>query len=459
MSTKEIIKKTTANDFSKVLDELCELVKIPSVSSDTFDQTYVLQSAKKVESMFAEIGGQTEILSVDLPSGWKGRPAVVAHFPALTNSPEEAPTVLLYAHHDVQPGGLAEAWETADPFKPVVKNGRLYGRGSSDDGAGIAVHYGALRALGNERGVNVTVFIEGEEEVGSPSFTEFLKEYKEKLAADLIVVTDSDNWRVGQPAITTTLRGMAAVTVSIQVLDHALHSGMYGGPVIDAVTIAARLIATLHDEEGSVAIEGLSSNVKSEVDYPEEQLREDMGLLPDCMLTGRGDLASRMWTQPAICVTGFDATSVANASNTLAPRCKFSLSLRVAPGQDCNEAKQLLINHLKSNVPFGAKISFSDEESGPGYQAKQSARMEEVRWALENSWGVAPVEIGVGGSIPFIADFQKMFPKADVVVTGVEDPATNAHSENESQDLGDLEKAITAEALLLAKLGGTLESA
>ncbi|WP_089024697.1 dipeptidase [Boudabousia liubingyangii] len=453
MTFDDELKTRVESQFPNIVEQLKTLIRIPSVSSDSFDQAPVAQSAEQVRAFFAELGGETSIRSCPGENGWEGRPAVIAKFPATSVKPEAAPTVLLYAHHDVQPGGDPEKWTVTTPFEPVEKDGRLYGRGSSDDGAGIAVHLGSISALGNDRNVNIVVFIEGEEEVGSPSFNNFLEENREDLKANLIVVTDSDNWKAGHPAITTTLRGVAQVTVELQVLDHALHSGMFGGPILDAVTLSSRLIATLHDEDGSVAVEGLVSRETADVDYPEADFRNDTGLLDGVQLAGRGALASRLWTQPAISIIGMDTTSVANASNTIIPSCRFVVSMRVAPGQDANEARQKLTEHLIKHTPFGAKIEISDGEAGPAYQAEDNQYLATLRECLAASWGREPVDIGVGGSIPFIADFQRAFPEAAVVVTGVEDPLTNAHSEDESQDLDDLQKAILAEALLLNKVG------
>lgn len=430
--------------------DLEDLVRIPSVSSAAFDQAELDRSAARVKEIF-EASGVTDIdiITLETENG-TGRPAVLAH----RAGPEGAPTVLLYAHHDVQPPGDRSSWDS-EPFEPVEKDGRLYGRGTADDKAGILVHAGALRALDTmgELPVSVTLFIEGEEEIGSPTFVDFLHAHRDRLEADVIIVADSTNWKVGIPSLTTSLRGLVGLEVTVDVLEHALHSGMYGGPVLDAVTAASRLIATLHDEDGSVAVEGLHTYDNAQVDYPEGQLRTDMGVPAGSELAGRGSIASRLWTQPALAVIGLDATSVDRSSNTLIPSCRFALSLRVAPGQDPKDAHEALTKHLLDHAPFGARVTFGGLELGPAFQATESDVMETARQALADAWQAEPVDIGVGGSIPFIADLAAVFPEAKILVTGVEDPDTRAHAGNESLHLEEFRRAILAETILLSRLG------
>jgi acetylornithine deacetylase/succinyl-diaminopimelate desuccinylase-like protein len=444
------LRERTAREFPGIRADLEALVRIPSVSNADFDQAQVAVSAEAVAGLLRGVGfDDVRVLSVRRSDGRSGAPAVVARRPA----PHGAPTVLLYAHHDVQPPGDDASW-SSPAFTPVERDGRLYGRGAADDKAGVVAHVGALRVLGDELGVGVTVFVEGEEEVGSPTFTEFLHAYRDELAADVIVVADSSNWRVGVPGLTTSLRGLVDVEVEVAVLDHAVHSGMFGGALLDAPTLLARLIATLHDDAGDVAVAGLVTAPEPTVDYEEQAFRADAGVLDGVQLVGTGSLTARLWTKPALSVIGFDAPSVARASNTITPRATARLSLRIAPGQDPVLAHAALRKHLKEHAPFGARVTVSDGELGKAFQAPtDSPAMQAARWAFTQAWGADPVDIGIGGSIPFIADLLEVYPQAAILVTGVEDPDSRAHGADESVHLGELERVVLAEALLLHRLG------
>mgnify|MGYP001012433203 CR=1 FL=1 len=448
MITVDAIRSRVRNSFETIVSDLVGLVAIPSVSASSHDQSQVARSAEHVADLLRETGLEARVLSAPGPDGAPGRPAVLAH----ADGPAGAPHVLLYAHHDVQPVGELSRW-SMDPYKAEVRGDRIYGRGSSDDGAGITVHLGSLSILGEDLPVNVVVFIEGEEEIGSPSFTAFLDAHKDELAADVIVVTDSSNWKVGEPAVTTTLRGNAIVTVDVTVADHAVHSGAFGGPLLDSVAVSSMLIASLFDEKGDVAVPGLGGSDHADVDWPEEELRAAAGMVEGLALAGSGDIAARMWTKPSISVIGFDARPVSNASNTIAPHTRFRLSMRTVPGVDPVEAQTKLVDYLLAHAPFGARVEVTAEDAGAGYQADMDSPVTKaLHESLTEAWGVPSVNIGVGGSIPFISDFQRIFPSAQVVVTGVEDPLTNAHSEDESQSISDLKAAILAEALLLTRV-------
>ncbi|GGM37220.1 dipeptidase [Promicromonospora citrea] len=448
-TTTEALRARVAELFPALQADLEALVRIPSVSAAAFDQTHVAASAEATAGLLRDAGlPDVQILSAPRPDGSPGAPAVVARRPA----PEGAPTVLLYAHHDVQPPGDPATWDT-DPFEPTQVGERLYGRGAADDKAGIAAHLGALRALGTDLEVGVTVFLEGEEESGSPSFRAFLETYRDLLAADVIVVADSTNWKVGVPALTTSLRGLVDGEVELRVLGHAVHSGMFGGAVLDAVTLMSRLVATFHDEAGDVAIEGLVSAPEPEVDYAEAEFRADSSLLDGAQVVGTGTLSGRLWSRPALSVIGMDVTSVAEASNTIAPRCTAKISLRLAPGQDPAAADAALAAHVAKHAPFGAQVTWRSGEQGKPFLAPgDTAAMRAARAAFTEAWGTPPVDVGVGGSIPFIADLLEVFPSAAILVTGVEDPDSRAHGANESVHLGELQKVVLAEALLLAEV-------
>ncbi|GAB3245943.1 dipeptidase [Arthrobacter pigmenti] len=448
----EAIRNSIDARFDTAVEQLKELVSIPGIAWDAFDAQELNRSAEAVAEAVRNAGiSDVRILRVD-HEGVSGGPAVVARRPAQPDKP----TVLLYAHHDVQPPGDAGAWES-DPFLATQRGERLFGRGAADDKAGIMAHIGAIQALGetigDNFGVGVTLFIEGEEEAGSPTFRQFLHEHRELLAADVIVVADSSNWKVGVPALTTSLRGLVDGTIEVEVLEHAVHSGMFGGPVLDAPTLLSRLIATLHDENGSVAVAGLASSQDTTVEYPEADYRKDASVLDGVELAGTGPLASRLWTQPALSIIGIDAPSVATSSNTLLPRARAKFSLRLAPGSDPDEAMEAVRSHVQRQAPFGARVTFTPGETGKAFATNTAEpAAQHALWALEQAWSVPPVESGVGGSIPFIADLTDVYPDAQILVTGVEDPDSRAHSANESLHLGEFRKAMLAEALMLARI-------
>ncbi|SNS46090.1 Acetylornithine deacetylase/Succinyl-diaminopimelate desuccinylase [Micrococcales bacterium KH10] len=446
ITTVSHIKTQVAAQFEQSLQDLEELVRIPSVSAPSFDQATLETSANRVAELLEPLGFDT----VRVVRSNSSRPAVLAHRPA----PPGAPTVLLYAHHDVQPPGERDAWNT-DPFEPTRVDERLYGRGAADDKAGIMVHIAALRALGDDLKVGVTVFIEGEEEIGSPAFGEFLSQFKDEFAADVIVVADSANWKVGIPALTTSLRGLVTVDVELRVLEHAVHSGMFGGPVLDSITLMSRLIATLHDDNGDVAVAGLVHAPEPLVDMTAEELRGDAAVIDSVKLAGTGSLTSRLWTKPAINVIGLDVPDVAHSSNTIVPRVTARLSVRIAPGQDPDIAEQALGAHIDAHVPFGAEVTWRHAENAgrPFLIAADDPAMQAARTAMRQAWGTDPVDVGIGGSIPLVADLNEIFPDAAILVTGVEDPDSRAHGANESVHLGELQKAVVAEALLLRSLG------
>ncbi|MET3811438.1 dipeptidase [Arthrobacter sp. UYEF3] len=449
----DALRQAVTESFDATVAQLKQLVAIPGIAWPSFDPAPLNASADAVAGLVRASGFEdVRILRCDKEDGTPGGPAVVARRPAAAGKP----TILLYAHHDVQPTGDLALWET-EPFAAVERNGRLYGRGAADDKAGILAHIAAYsavtRVLGEGLGLGVTFFFEGEEEAGSPTFRAFLEAHQELLRSDVIVVADSSNWKVGLPALTTSLRGLVDGTIEVKVLDHAVHSGMFGGPVLDAPTLLARLIATLHDEEGSVAIEGLIGRDDVAVDLTEEEYRADASVLDGVMLAGTGTIASRLWTKPALSIIGFDAPAVDVASNTLLPRARAKFSLRLAPGQDPAEAMEAVRRHVESHAPFGAEVVFTPGEKGSAFLTDTtSAAASMAMWALGEAWGVPAVETGIGGSIPFIADLTELYPDVQILVTGVEDPDSRAHSANESLHLGDFRNAIIAEALLLARL-------
>ena len=433
-------------DLTKAIDEtmadLEKLISIQSVSSQTEHELDVRATADVIANALTEIGAADVSVVVE-----GGAPAVIAHFPA----PEGQPTVCLYAHHDVQPVLPEHDW-TSPAFTAEVRDGRLYGRGSADDKGGVAVHLAALRAFDGKPPVGVTVFIEGEEEVGSPSLGKIIERHHDALSSDAFVIADAMNWEVGVPGLTNTLRGVVDCVVEVATLAHGVHSGEYGGAVPDALTTLCRLLATLHDEEGNVAIAGLQAGKAAELDYPVDRLAKETGLLPGVNQIGSGNIVDRLWTKPACSVIALDTTRIADASNTLIPKASAKVSLRVAPGDDAERALAALREHLLANAPWGAQVSVTDGQTGQPGIVEAGEFTETMRVALAESFEVEPVFLGCGGSIPMVADFQEAFPGAEVLITAVTDPGSRIHGIDESLDLGDWRKSAKAEALFLEKL-------
>src|SRR5918997_3615529 len=426
--------------------DLERLVRIPSIWADPAHADDTRRSAEAVAALAQDAGGSdVRIVAVE-----GGAPAVVAHWPA----PPRAPTVLLYAPQDVPPAGGDAGWPPP-PFEPTERGGRLYGRGAADDKAGVMTHLAVLRAYAGRPPVGVTLFVEGEEESGSPTLTALLQEYRDALACDVIVIADSANPAVDVPGLTTSLRGLVDVTIEVAILERQAHSGVFGGPVGDALTALCRTLATLHDEHGDVAVPGLVTGTTDAPDPDDATFRADAGLLPGVELIGTGSVSERSWHKPAVAVLGIDAPRTDSVANVLLPRARAVVSMRLAPGDDAAKAQRALAEHLEAHVPWGAQVTVTPgrgvaeptalDTTGPAYDA--------ARRAFSAAYGTAVVESGLGGSIPFIAEFARTFPGAAVLVTGVGDPASRWHGIDESLDLAMWRRACLAEALLLQRLG------
>ncbi len=426
-------------------DDLERLVRIPSIWADPAHAADTRRSAEAVAALARDAGGRDVRI---LAAG--GGPAVVAHWSA----PPGAPTVLLYAHHDVQPTGGDDLW-TSPPFEPTERDGRLYGRGAADDKAGVMTHLAVLRAYAGRPPVGVTLFVEGEEESGSPTLTALLDEHREALTCDVIVIADSANPAVDVPGLTTSLRGLVDLTVEVAMLERPAHSGVFGGPVGDALTALCRTLASLHDERGDVAVSGLVQGRSDAPPDPDESTyRSDAGLLPGVTLIGTGSIAERSYQKPAVAVLGIDAPRTDEVANVLLPRARAVVSLRLAPGDDVAKAQRALTEHLEAHVPWGAQVTVT---LGAGVAEPVSldtagAAYDAARRAYAEAFGSAVVESGLGGSIPFIAEFARTFPGAAVLVTGVGDPASRWHGIDESVHLEMFGRGVLAEALLLAEL-------
>lgn len=447
----ETIRTRVQDDRSRIVDLLKGKIALASVSAKGITGDHMRRSADYVAGQLRQVGVDARVVQATNPDGTPGAFEVIGS----RQVDDKAPTVLLYAHHDVQPVPDSSQWST-DPFTGVEKEGRLYGRGSADDGGGIAIHSGALHALDKDLRVNVKVFIEGEEEMGSRSFIPFLQAHRDDFASDLIIVADSGNWSADTPSLTTSLRGNADLDVTVTVLEHPVHSGQFGGPILDANTLAAMLIASMYDDQGQLAVPGLEGGQPIgglQRDLDQAQLRADAGVVDSYRLAGTDSLASRLWTKPAAAVIGFDAHPVKGSFNVLADKTRFRISLRTAPTQRPEQAGQALADFLIAHAPHGARVEVAPSDMGMGWAMDaDSPVVRQAEESMRQAFGRDPVNKGEGGSIPFIPELKRLFPEAQILVTGPEDPQSNAHSPNESISLQGLVDNIITEALLLDSL-------
>ena len=415
------------------IEILSELVAIESISSDQGHQEDVMKSAQYVEKLFLELGLETKIAT----SG-NSRPAVLAQ----TAIDPQKKTVLLYAHHDVQPVGDIDKWKT-EPFTPQIIDGRLYGRGSGDNKAGVVTHYEVVKALKDNLPVNIKVFIEGEEEIGSPCMAEFLDEYQDDLEADVIIIADSGNIKIGTPTVTTSLRGLVDGVIVVEQPMRAVHSGLGGGVVPDAFMVLSKIIASFHNEKGELQIEGLTSSDMEVLELEEKDIKEIFGST-DINLFELDSISKRLWLEPALSILAIDAPSTDEAVNLLIPNAKAKVSLRLPPTENPEHAMKMLEEHIMKNIPWGAKVSFEPEAMGSGIVADPNKEFTKILVKnFEEVWENNAAYMGVGGSIPFANDFVEKFPNAELVLVGAGDEEMgNAHAPNESVQIEDIENLI-----------------
>jgi acetylornithine deacetylase/succinyl-diaminopimelate desuccinylase-like protein len=431
----------------RLTDELKQLVRLPSVAFfPDFPAAPVEQTGAAVARLLTD-AGLPNVRMMDVPRGPR---AVFGERPAQPG----APTVLLYAHYDVQPAGPEDLWHSK-PFEPVERSGRLYGRGAADDKSGVVIHAGALLALGDACPVGIKVLIEGQEEAGDGGIEEFVHANAELLEADVVVISDVGNYSLGVPTLTTSLRGVAACDVEVETLEGAVHSGMFGGPAPDALIALSRMIATLHDETGDVAVAGLRSMEYDGAPYDEAAYRKDAGVLDGVGLIGSRSIGQRLYGSPSVNVIGIDAPKVDGAANALVPRARARVSTRLAPGQEPREALQAVKAHLESVAPWNVRVKITPGTTGDGFLAKTGGpAFAAAARALRQAYGKDAVHYGEGGSIPLVAAFLEAIPGAEVILWGAEEPLCKIHAPNESVDLAELERCTLAEALFIAGLAG-----
>ena len=464
MSSSKAIQRF-ASEKAQYLEDLKTLVKVASVSFPGFDAGPVRESAQATAALLQRRGFENvQVLEVDVPGA---HPAVYGE---VLKAPGK-PTVLLYAHHDVQPAGEESAWKSP-PFAPVVRDGRLWGRGTADDKAGVVVHSSAVDAWLKGAGalpLNVKVFIEGEEEVGSTNLVAFLKKYRSKLQADAIILTDTGNFETGVPSVTTALRGLVTVDVEVKALKQSVHSGMWGGPIPDPVMALCRMLAGLSNPDGTIAIPGIAEKVrpltaeekKSIEALPTDRatFRRQAGMLDGVELLG-GDRHpwETNWRQPSITVNAIQASSRKDARNIICESAWARVGIRVVPDLDPVDVRRRLVEALKKATPWGLTCEVHEDQAAPWWYTDPAGPAYQAAFrALEKGFGHKALAIGCGGSIGFVEPFTKELGGVPALLIGVEDPYTNAHSENESLDLGDFDKAIQSAIYLYEELASALK--
>jgi acetylornithine deacetylase/succinyl-diaminopimelate desuccinylase-like protein len=441
------------------LEELKTLVRIPSVSFVGFDKAQVRKSGEATCALMRK-KGLRNVQLLEMPNA---HPYAYGEW---TQAPGR-PTLLLYAHHDVQPTGEREKWKTKDPFEPEEIDGRLFARGAADDKAGILVHIAAIDSWLSAHGslpVNVKMIVEGEEEAGSGSLPDFLRKHKELLKADAIVLTDTSNFDTGLPSITVALRGLVTVQVEVRALKQPVHSGMWGGPVPDPTLALCKILARLsNDDDGSINLPGIYDKVRPLNDDEKASLkalptddalfRKQAGMLPSTKLLGGRAPWEMNWRQPSLAVNAFQASSKKDARNIICESAWARVGIRTVPDMKEDEVLQLLTQALTKNPPFGCEVHVTPESMGGSWYTDGSGpAFAAARKALRDGYGKEPVSIGCGGSIPFVDPFSRELGGAPALLIGVEDPYSNAHSENESLHLGDFHKATQSAIRFYAEL-------
>ncbi|MBW6433627.1 dipeptidase [Actinoplanes hulinensis] len=425
--------------------DLGELVAIPSVADPRqYPPEECLRAANWVVDRFAEAG----FTGLGLHETSDGSRAVFGVRPA---ADPDAPTVLLYAHYDVQPPLDEAAWHTP-PFELTESGGRWYGRGAADCKGNIVMHLTALRALGDDIGVNLKLIVEGSEEQGTGGLEDFVVRNPELLRADAILVCDTGNAAVGVPAATVTLRGLANVVVSVEALAGELHSGMFGGPAPDALAALVHILATLRDADGNTTVTGLDNGQTwSGAPYPAEQFRSDAGLVEGASLLGDGTVSDMVWARPAVTVLGIDCPPVVGSAAAIQSHARARLNLRVPPGTDAVKAQDALVAHLQAAAPWGVRVTVEREALGQPFEARSGGpAYRALAAAMREAYGREMAYLGQGGSIPLCNVFAETYPEAEIVLMGVEEPLALIHAPNESVDPGEIARLAHAEALFLS---------
>lgn len=443
-ASEQELRTAIAGVMPEVIAELKEMVAIPSVAFPAFPAEPVHRMADRAVAAFQRYGVPARLQEV--PGGY---PAVWAEIPG----PQGSPTVLLYGHYDVQPAPHDQGWDT-EPFEATEKDGRIYGRGAADDKSGIAIHLATLAAFDGQPPVGVKLVLEGEEETVS-HLEAFVADQPELFRADVMVVGDMGNLTVGEPVLSTDLRGHVKAVVELATLHDPVHSGLFGGAAPDALMALIRLLAQLTDDAGNCAIPGIAAAEWEGADYSEDMLRANAGVLEGVQLVGAGGIAGRLWSKPSISVLGIDCPSVDEGGNVLQPRARAMVAMRIPPGQDEEAAMQALTTFLHDRVTGGVHVTVTPNKKSPAFhQGIDGAAFAAMRTALGTAYDTEQVGlVGSGGSIPLLDQLRAASPDADFVLIGAEDAAlSRIHGPNESVDPTEIERMALAQALLLQSL-------
>ncbi len=445
------------NNFSTYIEQLSQLVSIPSISFDGYSKETLSTSAQAVADLLITSGLKTvEVLELE---------GVFPYVYAEHITDPTLPTVLLYAHHDVQPPMREEIWDTP-PFEATEKDGRLYGRGTADDKAGILVHTASMHALiktGTTLGVNVKILIEGEEEIGSPHLSQFIETYKERLTADAIVITDATNYDTGLPTLTTCLRGMVCMEIEVSALKSPLHSGLWGGPIPDPIMGLTKIIASLTNDDGTIAIPEIYTDLPTPTDAELESyqrlgmtdslFREQAGIIDGVTLHAHDtDILTSMWKQPSLIVNSIESGNRKTAGNVIMDSAWARIGVRLPAGISSQQVEDLLDAKITQHCPWGLSLSITKEAAVDGWSTDTTAPIfDHALKALSDGYGTEAVYAGCGASIPLADELSNALGGIPTLLMGIEDPFTNAHSENESLDLEDFKKAIKSQILFLQR--------
>lgn len=445
--TAHPIAETVASLMPRAKAELTELVAFQSVADEAVAPRSECEAAAEWVAGALRAEGFEDVALLDTSDGSQSVYGVLP-------GPAGAPTVLLYAHYDVQPMLDEAAW-LSPPFELTERDGRWYGRGAADCKGGFVMHLLALRALRANGGVPVTVkmIVEGSEEQGTGGLERYAEAHPELLTADAIVIGDTGNFRVGLPTVTATLRGMTMIRVRIDTLEGNLHSGQFGGAAPDALAALIRVLDSLRAEDGSTVIDGLPARAEWDgLQYPEEEFRRDARVLPGVELPGGGTVADRIWARPAVTVIGIDCHPVAGATPSIPATARAQISLRVPPGQDAAEATELLFAHIEKHTPWNARVSLEQVGQGQAFKADvtspaYTSMAEAMRVAYP---GEEMQASGMGGSIPLCNTLAALYPEAEILLIGLSEPEAQIHAVNESVSPEELERLSVAEALFLS---------